>query len=502
MQQPQPSTPSVLRMDERLYDEMVEHLQSVAPQEGCGLIAFEHDRPVRVYPGTNILANETRYRMADHEVVRAVDDMDRRGWWLGAIYHSHPKSSPRPSTTDLREATWPDACMIIVSFEHGRPDARAYHVDSQSLAYEELAIEVYRERLAWLGGVSRQARETVRAGEAALSRLMRAARRSAPASVPEQLPTARPHPRPESFVLSGRDGAQPAAPSVVATATARPAYAADDERRAVVGILGGMGPLATADLYRKIIEATPAGRDQEHIPVVIHADPRVPDRTEALLHGGADPIPWLVQGAQALVRSGVDFIVMPCNTAHAFLPRVQPEVGRPIVSMIEAAADRVAHLLQQQQQQQSTTPRTVGLLATGGTIASGVYQEALRVRGLQTIVPSDDVQQRCVMAAIAAVKRGDVSAGTTALLAEAAEQLAAKGAQALVAACTEIPVVLRQEHVSLPLVDATDALARMAVATALHLDAAARDGSPVWETSTFQSLAGTRNGGRAEAAGS
>ncbi|MDQ4044667.1 MAG: amino acid racemase, partial [Chloroflexota bacterium] len=222
---------------------------------------------------------------------------------------------------------------------------------------------------------------------------------------------------------------------------------------------------------RKIIEITPAATDQEHIPVIIYADPRVPDRTEALLHGGEDPVPWLVRGARMLVEMGADFIVIPCNTAHAFLDDVAPAVEKPFLSMIDAAADEI----------RDTYPdaSAVGLLATSGTIAAGIYQQALEDRGLEVIVPGDDVQRRCVMAAIREVKGGRGNGNATRLFVEAAEHLTSRGADVLLEACTEIPIALQQRHVETPIVDATMALARQAVDTARHLDTAAQ-----WETST------------------
>lgn len=203
----------------------------------------------------------------------------------------------------------------------------------------------------------------------------------------------------------------------------------------------------------------------------------MPDRTEALLRGGEDPTPWLIHGARQLVAIGADFIVIPCNTAHAFLDEVQPEVERPIVSMIEAAADAILESYPQ--------ANVVGLLATGGTIGSEMYQRALRKRDIDTIVPDSDIQRRCVMAAIGEVKAGRTQASTTALLAEAGESLKMRGADVLLAACTEIPVVLQQRHVGVPLVDATDALAQLAVKTAIHLEDMERAGAPQWETSTI-----------------
>lgn len=447
------STPSVQHLDPvrfgaRLYRQMIDHLLDSQPNEGCGLIAFHGDRPVKLFPGTNVHPRPAdHYRMDDNEVVQAINEMDRQGWWLGAIYHSHPNSEPSPSNTDLREANWPDAAMIIVSLRGEVPQAKSYRIIDG--VPHHAPTEVRPERGGWLDSV----RDRVAA-----------------AFVPAPM-SSLPH------VAAMASGSLAASGSEQIAAEARPHPADEGNRRAVIGILGGMGPLATADLYTKIIQSSPAGKDQEHIPVVIYADPRVPDRTEALLGRGEDPIPWLIYGAQQLAAIGADFIVIPCNTAHAFLDEVQPEVERPILSMIEGAADAIV----------DTYPNTsvVGLLATSGTIASEMYQRALRERGVDTIVPDSDIQRRCVMAAINEVKAGRVQRSATSLLVEAGESLVARGADVLLAACTEIPVVLQQRHIDTPLVDATDALALLAVSTAIHLDDLDRAGSPQWETSTI-----------------
>lgn len=225
-----------------------------------------------------------------------------------------------------------------------------------------------------------------------------------------------------------------------------------------IGVLGGMGPLATADLYRKIIEATPARRDQDHLHVIIDADPSVPDRTEALLHGGPDPTPWLIAGAQRLEGAGASFIVIPCNTAHAFLGAVRDAVAIPIISMIDETAAEVAALL----------PRgaAAGILATSGTVSAGLYQNALAAAGLRALVPSPDAQAQ-VMAAIAAVKAGDLSRATTEKALVAAYELIEQGAGALLAACTELPLILQPNDIPVPLIDPTAVLARAAVREAL-----------------------------------
>jgi aspartate racemase len=414
---------------------MLAHAQRERPNESCGLIAFQYDRAVKLYPGTNVLASATRYRMEDREVLGAVDEIDRKGWWLGAIYHSHPTSPAVPSSTDLREANWPDALMIIISLQHEQPDVRAYRTTHQS--FTEVPIVVTPPRPSMLLTLAGRARQL-------WANLM-----PAQGSTPTSMPT-------PAIAVGG------AGRGIVEPASADTTLEWEPERRATIGILGGMGPLATVDLYGKIVSQTPAGRDQEHIPVIVYADPRVPDRSAALLHGGEDPIPWLIHGARQLAALDPDFIVIPCNTAHAFLHQVQPHVDRPILSMIDAAADAIA----------TSYPdvRVVGLLATSGTISTEIYQRALAQRGIDTLTPGAETQQRCVMAAIHNVKAGDTGRATVNLLVEAANELTQRGAGALLAACTEIPVVLQQRSVRLPLIDATDTLARLAITTAQQLD--------------------------------
>lgn len=232
-------------------------------------------------------------------------------------------------------------------------------------------------------------------------------------------------------------------------------------QRPIVGILGGMGPAATADLYTKIIAATPAERDQDHLHVVIWADPTVPDRSTALLHGGEDPTPWLRRGAEMLVAMGASFIAVPCNTAHAFLPRIAGSIPVPFLHMMEetATAIEVAH----------PTIERVGLLATSGTVAAGLYQEWFARHHIEVVAPDDETQDRCVMRAIHLVKSGRTGGEVTALVGEAARQVIDRGAQAVIAGCTELPLVFNDGDASVPVIDPTMVLARAIVRRARSL---------------------------------
>jgi aspartate racemase len=222
----------------------------------------------------------------------------------------------------------------------------------------------------------------------------------------------------------------------------------------IIGILGGMGPAATADFYTKLVSMTPGRNDQDHFRTVIWSDPTIPDRTEALLGHGPDPTPWLLNGSRVLREAGATVIAIPCNSAHAFVPRIADHVGLPIVHMIGEVARHLTSL--------RPAVRTAGLLATTGTVHAGLYQEWLDRHGIRLALPDPTSRQDQVMAAIRAVKAGDLGAAA-APLAEAARQLTAQGAQAIIAGCTEIPLGLPADAVDVPLVDPAVALAQALV---------------------------------------
>lgn len=227
-------------------------------------------------------------------------------------------------------------------------------------------------------------------------------------------------------------------------------FKAASHHRSVVGILGGMGPEATADFYLKLVHATPATRDQEHLQVLIWSDPTIPDRTEALLTHGEDPTPALIAGARLLKEAGAKMLAVPCNTAHAFLAAVQAEVDIPIIHMIEETAKYV--------QQLSPTVRKVGLLSTTGTQKAGLYQSWLDREGISVITPASDCQENLVMAPIRAIKAGNTSAARP-LFIQAARGLIAAGAQAIIAGCTEVPVGLAADDIPVPFIDPAEVLA-------------------------------------------
>ena len=140
----------------------------------------------------------------------------------------------------------------------------------------------------------------------------------------------------------------------------------------VIGIIGGMGPLATADLFKKIVLNTKAEKDQDHIRVLIDNNTNIPDRTGAILKGGADPIPELTKSAKVLSDMGADLLIMPCNTAHYFHKNVQDAVNIPVLHMIELTMEAL----------KAQGIKKAGLLATDGTIQSGIYQNIFDKSGV------------------------------------------------------------------------------------------------------------------------
>jgi aspartate racemase len=256
--------------------------------------------------------------------------------------------------------------------------------------------------------------------------------------------------------------AEAPAPARGRPASARPVAPAP-KPRVVLGIFGGMGPEATADCYRKVIAATPATKDQDHIPTLIYSLPQVPDRTTAIRTGDRSIVPWLVEGVTRLERAGASFIIIPCNTAHYYFDDMQAAVRIPIVNMIRETVAETAR--------RHPGARRIGLLATSGTIATHLYEREFAARGIRTLVPDSVMQEDVVMKAIGSIKAGEEKRIAEDLLAGAADSLVARGAEVLVLGCTETPLAFNPTRARAPVVDATRVLAQAAVAKYRELSA-------------------------------
>ena len=234
---------------------------------------------------------------------------------------------------------------------------------------------------------------------------------------------------------------------------------------AVIGILGGMGPAATVDLFDRIVRATPAERDQDHLRILIDNNPAVPDRTAAILEGGPDPLPLLQAGVQELARRGAELLAIPCNTAHHFLPEVQAACPVPILDMIAETAQyiRATH----------GDGCAVGILATTGTVGTGLYQRALEAESLAWMLPAD-AEQEALMDAIygpRGIKAGAAADGPRSAIRKVGRQMAARGAEAFVLGCTEIPLVIGPGDLVKPFVASNQVLADVVVRVALASEA-------------------------------
>ncbi len=226
--------------------------------------------------------------------------------------------------------------------------------------------------------------------------------------------------------------------------------------RPLVGVIGGVGPLATAYFLDKVVRLTVAARDQDHLDMIVFNHSAIPDRTARILDPAADdPGPVMADDARRLEAFGADFLVIPCNTAHSFTAEVEAAATVPVVSIIEVTADEA----------QVRVPglRSVGLLATSGTASSGVYQRALAARGVECLLPDDDDQATLMEIIYDQVKAGR-PADTDALRA-VVQRLADRGAEVFVLGCTELSVVA-EDHDLLAdprFVDSLDVLARRTI---------------------------------------
>lgn len=225
----------------------------------------------------------------------------------------------------------------------------------------------------------------------------------------------------------------------------------------LLGVLGGMGPLATADFLAKLVAETPATRDQDHIPYVAWGVPQIPERPAAILHGGESPLPQMLRGIAALKRAGASTVAIACNTAHYWYDDLVEQGGLPILHIADAVCDMLV--------ERGITAGTVGLLGTDGTVKAGFFQRRFAERGLGCIVSTREDQDQLVLPAIAAVKANDLPLAHR-LAVEAVARLLGSGAQAVVLACTETPVAIdfADSPVNTRCIDATRALARACVA--------------------------------------
>jgi len=225
---------------------------------------------------------------------------------------------------------------------------------------------------------------------------------------------------------------------------------------ALIGVLGGMGPLATVDFMGKVVQLTNASCDQQHLPMLVANLPHIADRSRAILGEGEDCLDGLLQGIDLLNRNDVGLITVPCNSAHHWYAQMRAHSRAPVLHIAEACVAAIP-----------AGARRVAVLGTGGTMVSGFYQAALAERDIEPLVPAADMQQR-IAASIHEVKAGALDAAG-AHLAVVLDDLAARGVSAAVMGCTEIPLAAQQlRDPPLTLIDSSLELARATVSFALE----------------------------------
>lgn len=215
-----------------------------------------------------------------------------------------------------------------------------------------------------------------------------------------------------------------------------------------IGILGGMGPSATVDIFNKIITLTEANSDHEHIEIIVDNNTRIPDRTNYIINNGENPTKYLIKSAIRLEMMGADVIIMPCNTAHYFYDEVVKYIDIPFLNMIVETAKETEKLY---------SGKKVGLLATAGTYNSGIYDKVFSEYSLELIKPDSD-KMKYVMDLIYGIKSGrrdiDITNFHTIL-----QDLKEQEVEAFILGCTELPIAFEMFDINEKYIDPTKILA-------------------------------------------
>ncbi len=211
--------------------------------------------------------------------------------------------------------------------------------------------------------------------------------------------------------------------------------------------MGGMGPEATLYMYNLITKHTEAATDQDHIHVIINSYPQVPPRTDAIQKKGASPVPFLREGIEALLTAGADFIVLPCVTAHYFIPNIREEIKFDFVSLPEEAA-----LWARKNYPKLTC---AGIISSTGTLESRLFHKTFRTVDISLMSPVEEAQHQImnVIFGPQGIKAGFVENESRSAVIEAGQDLIRAGAEAIIAGCTEIPLVLKPDDISVPLIE-------------------------------------------------
>jgi aspartate racemase len=213
--------------------------------------------------------------------------------------------------------------------------------------------------------------------------------------------------------------------------------------------------MATLDFFERILKRTKALREQDHLHLIIDNNPHFPDRNAYKRGEGPSPGPALAMSARGLQSAGAELIVMACNTTHAWESDIRAAISVPFISIIEATAESVAAL----------SAGSAGVLAVDACLASNLYQEALKERGVKPVLLSAD-SQRTFMELVYRIKGGDTGDVVRRSMATLARKLETQGAEVVIAGCTEVPLVLTADDIEGELVSSTDVLVERTIVEA------------------------------------
>ena len=220
----------------------------------------------------------------------------------------------------------------------------------------------------------------------------------------------------------------------------------------VLGVIGGMGPIATSFFMELVIKMTDASSDQEHLDMIIYNIPSIPDRTSYILdHNKQNPLPVILDIARKLEEQGAEFLAMPCCTAHYFQKDLEENIHKPFVNIIRATVkylkDRQIH--------------RVGVMATDGTMSTGLFRSELEENGMEIVCPSPE-RQRDVMHIIYDNVKSNKPADMD-VFHRVGNELKAKGAEAIILGCTELSLVKRDNDIGPGYIDAMEVLAQQSL---------------------------------------
>lgn len=222
----------------------------------------------------------------------------------------------------------------------------------------------------------------------------------------------------------------------------------------VIGILGGMGPAATVELFNRIVNNTPALVDQDHVEVVVINDPHIPDRTKYILGNGINPVPKMLENLNRLQLVGADIAIIPCMTAHTFIHELQKKSPIPVINAIK--------LVDRYLQKHHPDIKRIGLLATDGSVKSGVYERYL---SQEVIVPEFSEQEKLmnVIYGEQGIKSGNTGEQVVQELKDIVNNMKSKNIQGVIAGCTELSLVMSEDNMDFPVIDPVMLLAKEAV---------------------------------------